>query len=308
MSRPILHSLISPMNSSEFEGSVQGRQYFHFEEYKRNLRDLLNWGDLNSMLSQSVRLLSYPWIRLVKDGKVIPEKRVLEPSRVTRSGTEMVISPAKIQNEMALGATLVLKSVETYFGTVADFVNLLSREICETVHANLYYSPGLCPAFDEHYDTHDIFVIQLEGRKRWFLRGVSHKYPLAHQDYLGHQPPHEVRPVVVETDPGQVLYIPRGYWHRAESDNASLHLTIGIYRQTKIDLLSWLTEEMADYEDMRKDFFSLTGEGCVEKALLDIEKAMGELLQNKQSLAKGFIRYRESAISSEKIEFTFPKN
>jgi len=56
-------------------------------------------------------------------------------------------------------------------------------------------------------------------------------------------------------NPGDLLYLPRGFWHEAETpkDEVSCHLTIGIKSITYVDLLSAILGEIAlQSEELRK--------------------------------------------------------
>jgi hypothetical protein len=53
---------------------------------------------------------------------------------------------------------------------------------------------------------------------------------------------------------GDLLYIPRGWWHVAlPLAEPTLHLTVGIHKRTGLDLLRWLAERMRASEIFRQD-------------------------------------------------------
>nr|WP_256098549.1 cupin domain-containing protein [Streptomyces agglomeratus] len=54
---------------------------------------------------------------------------------------------------------------------------------------------------------------------------------------------------------GDVLYLPRGWWHAvaASEGQPSLHLTCGIQTTTGADLISWLSETLRSHELVRSD-------------------------------------------------------
>jgi ribosomal protein L16 Arg81 hydroxylase len=43
----------------------------------------------------------------------------------------------------------------------------LESNLGHAVHANAYVTPGDCPGFAPHNDTHDVFVLQIAGNNRW---------------------------------------------------------------------------------------------------------------------------------------------
>ena len=129
----------------------------------------------------------------------------------------------------------------------------LERELGEKIQVNLYAGWHSEPGFNVHWDDHDVIVLQLAGRKKWMIYGETRKHPLASDVERDTTPPDE--PIWEETiSDGDLLYIPRGFWHVATPlDEASLHLTIGIPNRTGIDLMTWLTQRLRTSEVFRKD-------------------------------------------------------
>ena len=88
------------------------------------------------------------------------------------------------------------------------------------------FGPG--GAFKMHYDAHDVLVLQVHGSKHWFLYADPEIAPVHHVK----QGNPAAREVVYETvlKQGDVLYVPRGMYHRAAvTDTDSVHLTFGIH-------------------------------------------------------------------------------
>jgi hypothetical protein len=56
-------------------------------------------------------------------------------------------------------------------------------------------------------------------------------------------------------EPGDVLYLPRGWWHAVSADQGvrSLHLTCGLTPHTGADLIGWLSETLRECEQVRAD-------------------------------------------------------
>ena len=133
----------------------------------------------------------------------------------------------------AAGATMVLQGLQLSDPRLARLANNLALDLGHAVQINAYLSPAAAKGLELHFDFHDVFVLQLDGRKRWRVWE-----PLART----HQPvrtgPKEPMPTFDELgEPamdltlraGDCLYLPRGFPHAAETvDAASSHLTIGV--------------------------------------------------------------------------------
>jgi hypothetical protein len=115
------------------------------------------------------------------------------------------------------------------------------------VQTNLYLTPPGAQGFAAHFDTHEVFILQIDGDKHWRFHGVARDLPLpsdqapVRPDQLG-PPTHEV-----VLQPGDLLYIPRGHVHEAfTSGRASLHLTVGVLVFRWLDLLRQALADAAD--------------------------------------------------------------
>lgn len=76
-----------------------------------------------------------------------------------------------------------------------------------------------------HYDNNDNISVQLAGRKRWFI--ATDPTPLHHsQRGRGDPEPTLDRHRVVDVEPGDLVYIPRGLAHATESTADSIHASI----------------------------------------------------------------------------------
>ena len=144
----------------------------------------------------------------------------------------------EVRGAFARGKTVILGAMQCRWGPVAALCRRLEECFGCPVHTNLYLTPPGAQGFDAHYDTHEVFVLQVEGTKHWRLYGPARELPLAEergtflQDQLG--------PLTQEATvrPGDLLYMPRGHIHEAfTSDSLSLHLTVGIKIYRRVDFL-----------------------------------------------------------------------
>jgi hypothetical protein len=140
---------------------------------------------------------------------------------------------------------------------------LLCRHIEELfafpVGANLYCTPKNSHGLDRHYDRHDTLILQIAGSKHWALYSSPEILPLENVPLLGFEKLGDatqyrgapvVSNVVAQTageepihefvmQPGDLLYLPRGFVHEARtSEDISVHVTIGIHALTWLDLIA----------------------------------------------------------------------
>merc|ERR1711884_674119 len=95
---------------------------------------------------------------------------------------------------------------------------------------------------------------------------------------------HSVMDFVLE--PGDLLYIPRGWMHEAdalEQDTHSMHITLGIYLELNADYLLKFVRFMFTIEDLQNVFrkvFALRNQANDIKKGNDIKKMRKYLLNN----------------------------
>jgi ribosomal protein L16 Arg81 hydroxylase len=107
------------------------------------------------------------------------------------------------------------------------------------IGANGYLSPSHSQGFSIHYDPHDVFILQLDGHKKWRIYGRHVDFPVdPPADPVSRE---EAGPPEKEflLAPGDFVYIPRGFLHEAHAGSeSSLHLTLSIESVTWRDLIA----------------------------------------------------------------------
>jgi hypothetical protein len=217
-------------------------------------RDLLDLDGIDDLLSR--RGLRTPFIRMAKAGQVLDSSSFTAPGGV---GAEIgdQVRDDKVAALFGEGATVVLQALHRTWPPVIDFCTRLAAELGHPVQANSYVTPPSSRGFSAHYDVHDVFVLQLAGRKHWTIHAPVLADPLRDQGWgqrsaavaaAAEQPP--VIDAVLE--PGDALYLPRGWLHAATAlGEVSAHLTVGIHVVTRFALVEALTALVADDPALR---------------------------------------------------------
>ena len=152
------------------------------------------------------------------------------------------LNKIRFYSHMRSGATLVINRLETHSPQARRLCIDIARFSGQPTTGNAYLSFTGEGTFGKHWDTHDVFAVQLIGRKRWQLFAPTLPLPLAHQTSERSEVPCPAVPVmdcVLET--GDVLYVPRGWWHQViPLQEGSLHFSVGTYAATVQDYLTWL--------------------------------------------------------------------
>ncbi|HEY0004090.1 MAG TPA: cupin domain-containing protein [Pyrinomonadaceae bacterium] len=247
-----LEKLLQPCPAEEFLASSWGQSFRHVRGSAGRFAPLLPWERLNTILEQ--HRLDFPRLRLVRDGKPLPASSYIRHvSNRRRKETIPRLLPEGFTKQLWQGATLVLDAVDELYQPLKELAQGLELFFREHVQINSYAGWHTSRGFDLHWDDHDVFILQVAGRKRWMIYGMTRPFPLAEEKEAARKPEHQAIWDGTLED-GDLLYIPRGWWHVAVPLNEpTLHLTVGIHNRTGMDLLRWLTERMPASQAFRQD-------------------------------------------------------
>jgi lysine-specific demethylase/histidyl-hydroxylase NO66 len=239
--------------------------------------DLLSAADVDELISE--RGLRTPFFRVVRAGQTVAGT-TRSASAGSRRITDLV-EPEAVGESYAAGATLILNSLHRVHPPLVRFCRRLAVELGHATQCNAYVTPPGSQGFAPHHDTHDVFVLQVDGSKRWNVYPPALNLPLSFQPSksLSEGPlvPDGTPPLMsITLGPGDALYLPRGYIHAAETNKQrSIHLTVGVTATTAFDVLRDVLELAADDESFRRPLPL----GSVEQQLADVAGIVAQAAQ-----------------------------
>ncbi|MBO0763940.1 MAG: hypothetical protein J2P50_05045 [Hyphomicrobiaceae bacterium] len=136
------------------------------------------------------------------------------------------------------GATISLSQLQERLPSLGALCRAMERVFSSHFQTNIYLSPRNAQGFKSHYDSHDVFVLQVSGSKHWTLYDTLIELPLHGQGFEpgSHIPGTMTRELTIRA--GDVLYCPRGLFHSARAtDEVSLHITLGVMGKTWADVM-----------------------------------------------------------------------
>ncbi|MGW4502686.1 cupin domain-containing protein, partial [Micromonospora sp. NPDC004336] len=216
--------------------------------------DLLSPADADDLLSR--RGLRSPFLRVAKDGQLVPAARFTGGGGAGAEIGDQVLDE-RVLELYAGGATLVLQGLHRTWPALIDFARDLGAAVGQPLQVNAYLTPAGSQGFATHYDTHDVFVLQVDGRKHWRIHPPVLPDPLERQPWGGRAD--EVAATAdgppaldVVLAPGDALYLPRGWLHSAQAqESSSLHLTVGVRALTRYALVEELLALAAEDQRLR---------------------------------------------------------
>lgn len=145
------------------------------------------------------------------------------------------------------GASLVVSQFNELHPPLARFCRGLEKAFLHGVQANIYLTPPGAQGFRVHFDTHDVLVMQVSGRKAWRVwDDIPFPVPTRHTPWANNASP-DGEPHALVMAPGDTLYLPRGVMHEAmvqQGEEPSLHITIGLLEPGLGEMLRNLLTEL----------------------------------------------------------------
>ena len=234
----VLAWLLGRADSSDFVAEQLGRTWVHAEHADRaRFADLLSLAQLDEILG--THAVRHPGIRLVRADQDVPAAEYI--------WRDLMVDPARVARLFAEGATVIFGALHDRHEGMRRLCAELTRQATARTQTNIYLTPPDSQGFKPHWDTHDVFVLQIEGSKRWRIYGGGPEQPLKDQKF--DPAVHESGDVEAEFTlwAGEVLYIPRGIMHAAvTTEEVSLHVTLGMMAYTWSDLLVDSVSELAE--------------------------------------------------------------
>jgi lysine-specific demethylase/histidyl-hydroxylase NO66 len=268
--------------------------------------ELLDAQAIDELVSK--RGLRTPFLRVAKNGATLADRTFTAPGGVG-AGIADQVSDDKLVRLFADGSTLVLQALHRVWPPILEFCQRLAAELGHPVQANAYVTPPQNQGFSAHYDVHDVFVLQIEGEKRWRIHRPIFESPLRDQpwaDRKAHVEKQAQEPPLIEAllRPGDCLYLPRGYLHAATAlGGVSTHLTLGVHVWTRYALAEQLMHQalqalannpavrgsltlgidVADPTELRQDVELVTAALADAVKHADIDQMSEALLRNARS-------------------------
>ena len=227
--------LLHPMAPEDFLERYFDREPLHFPGPANRFSEVFSWDRVAALLDMTT-IWSASTLKVVLDGKPVRPAEYCNAGQTRDGAPIQQPNPAQVQALIRRGATISLNFVETISPEIASIAAALQCWLNGETVCNIYCSWSGHQGFQTHFDFHDVFVLQIDGKKVWNIYegqfeeaaningyrsdSFSDEYTLKARGRVEKE---------VTMTPGDVLYIPRGRYHDAlATSEATLHLTFGV--------------------------------------------------------------------------------
>ncbi len=241
--------------------------------------DALNLSDIETFMATvplkhgQVKLINYnrrPWA---------DQFLTLEGDHVASN----IIDIKKLLSLLGQGTTAILEDLGKYIPKLRSFCTQMANELGVRLQANIYITPPNSQGFKVHVDEHDVFVLQLFGKKNWQLYEGLVEYPTKSliQSLKEFSEEDHKKAADIEMCPGDLLYIPHGMYHDASTNSeASIHITLGVLPRRRSEILKMLSDSAKDRAFFRRPLPENLDDQSVKEAFFeDFKKACHQLIE-----------------------------
>ena len=231
--------LIAPVEYEDFVKSYWESQPLHVSRKDNNhFSDLLSVEGIKSFINDNSVI--FPDVSVVNSRSSIPASDYTNDQR--RVNADQLFQ----QHEQ--GGTIIINEVHRKFAAVSELCVQINKDYQLRCQANAYLSPPGNQGFHSHYDTHDVFVIQVAGSKTFRFYPSDIELPFTDDTFHPDDDGYGEVLDAVELSAGDTLYIPRGIVHDALASEGepSLHITLGAFPFVVRDLLQEMIQVAAE--------------------------------------------------------------
>jgi hypothetical protein len=238
--------LIEPLSFSEFHDTYYEKKPFLVQRASHAYyADLLTLEEINEHIGEDH--LPSTAFRVVRDGQELDPKDFTYPgSSFNNRGDAATVDKDLLFAKWYEGYSIIIMQYES--PAMVRLRHDLERVFHGTAVAHIYLTPRNAQGFIPHWDPSDTFILQISGTKDWMVYDSPIPLPTSRQrPYAGAWT--RVEPTMTVTlEPGDFLYLPRGFVHEARArDAVSGHITITVHPYRYADLL-WTIADNADVD------------------------------------------------------------
>jgi ribosomal protein L16 Arg81 hydroxylase len=280
--RPGLADILDPVTPDTFFADHYDKKPLHIPGDPDKFAGLMDWEILTDLLNQTAIWCSKSLL-LVEDRQMIPPPAYCESAEDRAGNTVSRPVAEKVMRFLRDGASLVANDIDTLTPKLSAVADAFEEAFDAKTQVNLYCSWKQRQAFNSHFDTHDVFALHVEGEKTWRVYSTRMPHPIRHARHGNaayDEPTHEKQrgPLLMEVTmrPGDILYLPRGWYHDAlASSGGTVHMAFGVTGLIGFDVVSGLSDFAVEDELFRLNL-PLSRDG--DAALAERLGALGERL------------------------------
>ncbi|MEC9268562.1 MAG: cupin domain-containing protein [Pseudomonadota bacterium] len=310
--RPAFADIIAPVTPETFFAEYYDRKPLHIPGDAGKFGGLMDWDILTRLLNKTA-IWTNKSLMLVADRQPVPARAYCESVDDRAGNSVLQPVPEKVMEFLRQGASLVANDIDTLTPELSALADAFEAAYDAKTQVNLYCSWKQRQAFNSHFDTHDVFALHVEGEKVWRVYNTRMPHPIRHarhQNDAYAEPAHEQQRgdllMEVTMRPGDVLYLPRGWYHDAlATSGGTIHMAFGVTSVIGLDVIGALSDFAVEDEAFRMNLpRSEAGPEALAAAIADLGDRLRSLSRDPGVLDA--IRAHQAGFRNYRMGFSLP--
>lgn len=294
--RPLtFRELIAPLEPARFLAEHYGRQPLHIpardpaEGGVDKAGRTVTWAQVNEILAMT-SIWSDSSLELALQGRSLPPQSYCYEGIDREGRRSLKPDTQRVQELIARGATLVLNYIDTLLPGVRPTSAAIASAVGAPVSVSLFASWHKVQGYNVHFDTQNVFALQVVGRKTWKVYANREENPARIPGFDSpsvspEQAEKRKGPLLLEVtlQPGDLLYLPPGFYHQALAETeASVHVGYGACHFVVQDFLNLLVRDLPKIAGFRAPLAHFDEPEALARQLAEVAEQLRQIVRQPQ--------------------------
>ncbi|SMF09169.1 Cupin superfamily protein [Tistlia consotensis] len=283
-------ALIAPLEPARFFADYYGRRPLHIPAGAIDKAGrTVTWPQINEIMAMT-SIWSDSSLELALNGRSLPPQAYCYEG-IDREGRRTLKPDSqRVQELVARGATVVLNYIDTLLPGIRSTAAAVASAAGAPVSVSLFASWHKVQGYHVHFDTQNVFALQIVGRKTWKIYANREQNParIPGFDSPSVSPEEGEKrkgPLLFEVtlEPGDLLYVPPGFYHQALAEtDAAVHVGYGVCHFVVQDFVNLLVRDLPKIPAFREPLAHFDEPEALARQLVEVAEQLRAVVGQPQ--------------------------
>jgi ribosomal protein L16 Arg81 hydroxylase len=305
--------LIAPVEPARFFAEYYGKKSLHIPAGALDkAARTVAWQQINELLAMT-SVWSDTSLELALEGRSLPPRSYCYDGLDREGRRTLRPDLNRVQELIARGATLVLNYIDALLPEIRGTAAAVASATGAPVSVSLFASWQKVQGYDVHFDTQNVFALQVVGRKTWRIYANREENPARIPGFdspsVSAEEGHKRKgPLLMEVtlEPNDLLYVPPGFYHQALAEtDASVHVGYGACHFVVQDFFNLLARDLPTLSAFRAPLAHFDEPETLARQLAEAADLLRDLVRQPQQ-AKTMRQYLRSKAFEQFAVYDLP--
>lgn len=282
--------LISPLEPEEFFTEYYGRKPLHIPAGALDKGGrTVTWQQINELLAMT-SIWSDSSLELALEGRSLPPRSYCYEGLDREGRRSLRPDLSRVQELIGRGATLVLNYIDALLPEIRGTAAAVASATGAPVSVSLFASWQKVQGYHVHFDTQNVFALQVVGRKTWRIYANREEHPARIPGFdspsvSAEEASKRKGPLLLEVtlEPNDLLYVPPGFYHQALAEtDASVHVGYGACHFVVQDFINLLARDLPKIPAFRAPLAHFDEPEALARQLSEAADLLRDLVRQPQ--------------------------